>query len=245
MNTDIEKLIRLATEDGSITDEERGIIIRKAQEMGADIDEVEIMLENFLNRGKDNIKVPKVEKDYKGRKCPYCGAILTEGALVCPECGHELTEESKTSVIVKDNIKIFQQQYDNLDKEIKQKEGEDDIIWEKRLKEAKALLIINYSIPQTKEVLLQWFEFVISKYMSTAWMQNPEEKEAWRGKARQVLSMLQRHTDTDKDLKSTVDYYTKLLEDEEKKTSSYKFWFFGIFVVMMILAALSVVLDKI
>lgn len=243
MNADIEKMIRFATEDGSITDEERGIIIRKAQEMGADIDEVEIMLENFLNRGKDNIKVPKNEKSSKIRKCPYCGAILTEGAIVCPECGHELTEESKTSVIVKDNIKIFQLQYDNLDKEIV--EGDEVNIRSIRLDKARANYINNFSFPNTKEGLLQSFEFVISKYMSTPFLQNPNEKEAWRGKARQVLSMLQRHTDTDKDLKSTVDYYTKLLEDEEKKTSSFKFWFYAIFLVMIILAALAAVLDRI
>ena len=141
------------------------------------------------------------------------------------------------------NIKIFQLQYDNLDKEIV--EGDEVNIRSIRLDKARANYINNFSFPNTKEGLLQSFEFVISKYMSTPFLQNPNEKEAWRGKARQVLSMLQRHTDTDKDLKSTVDYYTKLLEDEEKKTSSFKFWFYAIFLVMIILAALAAVLDRI
>ena len=50
MNPELEKLIILAAGDGIITDKERKIILRKAEALGVDPDEVEIYLENILSQ---------------------------------------------------------------------------------------------------------------------------------------------------------------------------------------------------
>ena len=45
MNPEIEKLIDLAIADGEITDKERSVILKKAEKLGEDPDEVEMILD--------------------------------------------------------------------------------------------------------------------------------------------------------------------------------------------------------
>lgn len=57
MNPEIEKLIEMALADGRVTDKEREIILRKAEKLGLDVDEVEMYLE-----GKENlVKLDPIE----------------------------------------------------------------------------------------------------------------------------------------------------------------------------------------
>jgi hypothetical protein len=53
MHPDIEKLIELALSDGLITDKEREIILRKAEKLGLDIDEVDMFLESKISKSKE------------------------------------------------------------------------------------------------------------------------------------------------------------------------------------------------
>ena len=48
MHPEIEKLINMALSDGQVTDKEREIILRKAEKLGLDLDEVEMFLEGSL-----------------------------------------------------------------------------------------------------------------------------------------------------------------------------------------------------
>jgi uncharacterized membrane protein YebE (DUF533 family) len=48
MNPEIDKLINIALTDGQVTDKEREIILRKAEKLGLDVDEVEMYLESNL-----------------------------------------------------------------------------------------------------------------------------------------------------------------------------------------------------
>ena len=54
MNPEIEKLIKMALVDGQITDKEREIILRKAEKLGLDVDEVEMYLEGSLDHNKSH-----------------------------------------------------------------------------------------------------------------------------------------------------------------------------------------------
>ena len=55
MHPEIEKLIEMAVADGQVTDKEREIILRKAEKLGLDRDEVEMYLEsNFGNPKLEN-----------------------------------------------------------------------------------------------------------------------------------------------------------------------------------------------
>lgn len=52
MHPEIEKLIKIALADGQVTDKEREIILRKAEKLGLDVDEVEMYLEGILDSNK-------------------------------------------------------------------------------------------------------------------------------------------------------------------------------------------------
>ena len=45
MHPDIEKLISIAKENGDLTEKQREIILRKAEKLGEDVDEVELRLD--------------------------------------------------------------------------------------------------------------------------------------------------------------------------------------------------------
>ncbi len=61
MHEDIEYLIKMAFADGVVTEKERAIILKKAQSLGEDTDEVEMLIENNINSliKKEN----KIEKN--------------------------------------------------------------------------------------------------------------------------------------------------------------------------------------
>ena len=65
MNPEIEKLIEMAFVDGQVTDKEREIILRKAEKVGLDVDEVEMYLEGFIKRMKSIVFIEKIIRNPK------------------------------------------------------------------------------------------------------------------------------------------------------------------------------------
>ena len=61
MNPEIDKLINLALTDGQVSDREREIILRKAEKLGLDVDEVEMYLEGKLGTHKNEVEINDIE----------------------------------------------------------------------------------------------------------------------------------------------------------------------------------------
>lgn len=104
MNVEIERLIKFAVADGLITDKERSIILRKAETLGEDKDEVELILDGELallnSDQKDNQPTQqKSNKEGVLKKCPSCGAPVQTFRTKCSECDHEFRNiESEKSI---------------------------------------------------------------------------------------------------------------------------------------------------
>ena len=97
-NEQLEKLIEMALMDGELTEKEKQILFKKAEELGIDLDEFEMVLEAKLFDKKQSMKkeepavaAPKSDKFGDVRKCPSCGAILQSFQTRCDECGHEFS----------------------------------------------------------------------------------------------------------------------------------------------------------
>lgn len=94
----IEGLISAALADGVLTEKEKQILFKKAQSMGIDLDEFEMVLDARLvelqkaEKEKAEKSAPKSDKYGTVRKCPACGAIVPAFQGVCPECGHEFMD---------------------------------------------------------------------------------------------------------------------------------------------------------
>ena len=104
MHPEIEKLIQLAIADGEITEKERAVIMRKAEKLGEDIDEVEMILDGELALFRKTIESEnnnKTNSNKEGviKKCPSCGASVKSFATTCSECGHEFRKTEATSSV--------------------------------------------------------------------------------------------------------------------------------------------------
>lgn len=219
MNAELEKMIRFATEDGSITDKEREIIIRKAQEMGADIDEVEIMLESELVKHNKVVEAskPVIQRPKERvKKCPNCGATITESMLTCPECGYDFSIQSETSMDIQQRIERLRMQL----LEAEQNSENRDICLSR-----KKTIISTFTVPITKEGLLQFLEFSYSSYVGQG--ESGLLRETWKGKFVQALNSLKRYGYSDLSINKIVSHYETILaqdskEDKWRKRLSFK-----------------------
>lgn len=92
LTTELEQLIQYALEDGVLTEKERSVLMRKAQDAGVDMDEFEMILDAKLHEiQKARAASPKPSNSKHGevRKCPACGAMVSAFTTRCSECGFE------------------------------------------------------------------------------------------------------------------------------------------------------------
>lgn len=71
MHPEIERLIEMAISDGHVTEKEREIILRKAEKLGLDVDEVEMYLEGILESTNSNpelLNINQIKNDLLGNK---------------------------------------------------------------------------------------------------------------------------------------------------------------------------------
>lgn len=94
-NEQLEALIDAALADGVLTEKEKQVLFKKAQAMGVDLDEFEMVLDSRLVKlqkeevQKAQVAAPKSNKFGDVRKCPACGAMVSSLSAVCTECGYE------------------------------------------------------------------------------------------------------------------------------------------------------------
>lgn len=180
---EIEELIDMALADGVLTEKERGILCRRAQAQGIDMDEFEMVLDGRLaqmksavaaNKGAgvavapplpgSNAPAPRKTSDKYGnvRKCPACGALLKSFETACPQCGHELTEVAATST-----LRTFYH-------ELKSAHNTSD----------KDEIINSMPVPNTREDLFEVLNMAVSRAATG------ENRDAWANKANQVYQKI-------------------------------------------------------
>lgn len=239
MHPDLEKLFCIAKEGGELSTKQKEIILRKAEKLGEDVDEVEMLLESIRPNQviKEPAKVPE-----KRVKCPNCGAIISETSFKCPECGYVLQDENKASEDARMMINSFQEQLIEAAKPINKTEE----FWSRSPKYVRKEHIINsFMLPTTKEGLTQMLEFAFSNYMAidTRVEDAPRqgEKKAWYAKALQAMSMLERIGGSDPSIQGIINRYHSLLANDQvkmKKSTKFWIWYAVVFVVISLLAML-------
>lgn len=79
----LEEVIEAALADGVITEKERAVLHKKAQQEGVDPDEIDVVIDGRLQQMQNEVDKAK----QKVRKCPSCGEIIPAMTAVCPSCG--------------------------------------------------------------------------------------------------------------------------------------------------------------
>lgn len=89
--------------DGIISAKERQVLLRKAERLGLDVDEIDLYID--AQQQKADQAIDSAVRKQRGQACPYCGASIPQLADKCPHCGQMITvqaSEELTEII--DNL---------------------------------------------------------------------------------------------------------------------------------------------
>ncbi len=232
MHPDLENLINMALADGEVTEKEREIIFRKADKLGEDRDEVEMILDGRIAlMKKDQIasqtqpQISKSNKEGDLKKCPSCGAPVESFKTKCADCGHEFRNIEANSSI-NSLFQILQKIEQDERSKPRQKSltsllgGGDETIF-LTICNSQANAISSFPVPNSKEDILEFLAMALpqtkiklQKYMfMTAPIDRPKEalKNAWISKCQQVIMKASLAMKDDKKTLEEINNYAKQL----------------------------------
>lgn len=267
-NEKLEALITAALADGVLTEKEKQILFKKAEAMGIDLDEFEMVLDARLvelkkKEAKANQQyqlemekaksaqpsAPKSEKYGDVRKCPACGAIVPSMAAKCPECGYEFTnvEANSSTRLLMQKIDEIQAQYAELTANVDNKD-ESTIRTrgyqvKRQLNDRTAQLIQNFPIPNTREDLIEFLTLCIgnSKADSIMLDGNDPITPAWRKKLQQVIAKVKVALPNDQQAQELIEEYEGKRENSKKKGKKIAI---GIVVLIVVACLIALLVPK-
>ena len=214
MHPEIENLISMAIADGDVTDKERAIILRKAEVLGEDRDEVEMILDGkiALLKKEQTDTQPKVtqksSKEGDIKKCPACGATAKSFTTICPDCSHEFRNIQASNA-----MRVFEAKLLEIENttEYRDENNSSVIVTLK-----KAEYLTNFNIPNTKEDILEFLSIAVPQAnikISFFERLGPDSKlkNAWRAKCEQIIMKARFAMKEDKKTLDEIEFYAKQL----------------------------------
>lgn len=89
---ELEALIQEYLTDGVLTAKERAVVLKKAESMGLDRDEIDLYLDAQVQKLEQ--QTDAAIRRSKGKQCPYCGSSIPQLTDKCPHCGENVTAEA-------------------------------------------------------------------------------------------------------------------------------------------------------
>lgn len=158
---ELENLIKATLEDGKLTDLEKKALVKRAQNEGVDLDELEIYIDSILQKRERELKLQreaeyaahdKAKMEEFGKVCPSCKRQVKSMTLQC-ECGYEFINHGTVSAaqILSDKINEIQ------NAPYKSSVGSDDYDTEVQAREQKIRDVITFAvIPNSKEDIIEF-----------------------------------------------------------------------------------------
>lgn len=176
-NEKIEALVDVALEDGVLTDKERSLLLRKAQEFGIDPDEFEMVLD------------ARVAKLNKAKPTPVANATENSGKIrdLLKQLDELELEKQSTLDIISGRLKSFVA------------DSDDD--YSERLIQKKRNLIQNFPLPTSQEDILEFLSLALplakkKGNVFTRFISDDSENDAhnelapaWKSKCEQLVTM--------------------------------------------------------
>ena len=254
-NEQMEALISAALTDGVLTEKEKQILFKKAESMGIDLDELEMVLDARLVELKkqearqteqhelemEKIKAaqksaPKSDKYGDVRKCPACGAMVESFQTKCPECGYEfknIEASSTTKKLLKAMEELDQQAASSKGAVGSALSGIARVLGSDSLTARKVQLIRTFPIPNTKEDLLEMLSLSNANSTASPNSNNSEKTiaSAWQEKTKQLIIKAKISLKDDPDL----EYILSEIEREKKKRIKKQILLVGVPIALFIL----------
>ena len=196
---------------------------------------------------------PKRDKKYAGEifKCPNCGEIINSFEANCPACGYELREVKSSRA-----LQEFSSKLETIEKQRKDRRGlfswynAQQIV--SKTDEQKIELIKNFSVPNSKEDMLEFMILAISNIKITAYdyfhSSTKAERDlnaAWLSKATQIYEKARIVYSTEDIFQKIEEIYIRCKNDirKSKRNAILKsFLVYGGPVVLILLIVGSVFL---
>ena len=167
-NEKIEQLIKAALADGMLTEKEKQILFKRAQEQGIDLDEFEMVLDARLvelqkaEKEKAERSAPKSTKFGDVRKCPVCGALVPALAVSCVECGYEFSnvETKFSSATLYNKLLAAEQATYELPSEGLATAASRQKKIDKLKHKAQVQIIESFPVPMTKADLFDFMNYI-------------------------------------------------------------------------------------
>lgn len=158
---ELENLIQATLEDGVLEEYEKAALVKRAQNEGVDLTELEIYIQSILQRRKRELakeedakqeEIDKKKQEALGPVCPKCHKQVPPLTLKC-DCGYEFTKDKHES-----SVKILSEKIDKI--QSRNLKGEPDSyewIADRDLREQEVLDAISlFPIPNTKEDIIEF-----------------------------------------------------------------------------------------
>lgn len=249
MNTEIEKPINLALADGQITEKERNVILKKANELGVDADEVEMVLDGMLHQLETN-KPKQKEKVGNIKTCPACGGSINSFEFKCFSCGHELSNVKISGILEKFELRLNEIQ--NINLSLQRINLENDILYEQRKGREKAKLkaefIKNYKVPIDKESVVSFLFHTIPNFSAVsqesilAMGEDSESilRQAYRAKAIELINVSKLMFKDDTAFLNQISEIEKIISKTEKSEKAGQKVFWIVILICILFAAIGV-----
>lgn len=199
----------------------------------------------------DNPINQKVVYEGKVHKCPNCGDLIDSFHAICPTCGYEIRNAKSSSVVREFAEKLelissqkmppFEEKRSIMKKMIgrdfKDKDEAAEALsqFEKQKNEEKASLIINFSVPNTKEDIME-FMILASSNIDLKKGTDDIVTKAWISKLDQVYKRAEISLRKNSDFVQIKNIYeSKKTEIKKQKTRGIVIGIslFGIYLFMM------------
>ena len=235
-NEQLENLIEMALMDGELTEKEKQILFKKANEFGIDLDEFEMVLNArlFAKNKADAPPVPlqaspqvtsQTNKHGDINKCPACGSPVSSMTSSCADCGHDFSNIAAVSSAQKLHDELQAADKEERNREKPSAGGitgliagniQDDDQMEDRIMTRKAGIISSYPIPNSKEDILEFLSMAVPEAgKKPNWIMRMSAKgtlyKAWVSKAEQIIMKARFSMKDDKSTLNEINSYAKAL----------------------------------
>ena len=171
---EMEDLIEVTLADGKLTDQEKQVLVKRAEDEGIDLNELDVYIQSILYKKNQSAAEQESaeEREHKHgyiSRCPNCGAAVSGIEAKCSQCGYEFhgLEANKSSQKLADLIN--------------KAEGDDKY-------QKKVDIILNFPVPSTKEDLMEFLITMTSKEKVTSQFGDEKLKKAYRAKMSECIT---------------------------------------------------------
>lgn len=194
MHPELENLIKIALADGVITEKEKSIILRKAEVLGEDRDEVEMIIEGKiaeLSRVSSE-KQSSSAKEGGLKKCPSCGSPVKAFKISCEFCGHEFRESKALTSKQKLHEELVNAEKEERSRSLSWSEKLDaENVYQRNVDSRKASIVSSFPLPNNKEDILEFFNWSIQESIKTGGVQDQGTlRKAWKSKALELKTKI-------------------------------------------------------